>query len=177
MRKKLDSTPHTRVLFFDESRFGTHSKIAHGWYKTGSRTPVHVNLGFKNFYLYSAIDTKTGEDFTLEMPNVNTQCMNIFMHKLTEHFKDESILLVMDGAGWHKSKTLKTPSSVSIQILPPYSPELNPVERFWLHLKKKVLNNKLYLKLKTLRDNIELFLRSLQESTIKSLCACDYLFY
>jgi hypothetical protein len=55
----------------DESRFGTHSKIGHGWFKTGIRTPVKIKLGYKNFYLYSAISPKTGKEFTLLLPSVN----------------------------------------------------------------------------------------------------------
>ena len=49
-----------RIFFFDESRFGTHSKIGHGWYKTGSRTRVDVKLGFQNFYVYSAVEPSKG---------------------------------------------------------------------------------------------------------------------
>lgn len=45
----------------------------------GIRTPVKVKLGFKNFYLYSAVNPKTGEEFTLLLPYVNKECMKIFM--------------------------------------------------------------------------------------------------
>lgn len=48
-------------FFFDESRFSTHSKIGHGWFKTGDRTQVDVSLGFKNFYVYSPIANNTGK--------------------------------------------------------------------------------------------------------------------
>lgn len=46
--------PEKELFFFDESRFGTHSKIGHGWFKKGIRTQVKVKLGRQNFYLYSA---------------------------------------------------------------------------------------------------------------------------
>ncbi|MGL9681869.1 MAG: transposase [Wolbachia sp.] len=52
-------------MFFDESRFRTHSKVRHVWFKKGSRTQVKVKIGRENFYLYSAINRKNGEDISL----------------------------------------------------------------------------------------------------------------
>ncbi len=56
------------LWFFDESRFGTHSKVGHGWFRTGIRTPIKIKLGYKNFYLIF-------EEFTLLLPNVNINCI------------------------------------------------------------------------------------------------------
>ena len=98
-----------RYFFFDESRFGTHSKFGHACFKTGKRTRIKVNLGFKNFYLYTAIEPKTGEHFTLEMPYVNTDCMNIFLKAFKEKYPNDEIVFILDGAGWHRSKNLNIP--------------------------------------------------------------------
>ena len=57
--------------------------------------------------------------------------------------KNEHVALVLDGAGWHSSKTLCVPASITLVPLPPYSPELNPVERVWLHLKARFLSLRL----------------------------------
>jgi hypothetical protein len=76
------------LRFFDESRFGTHSKIGHGWFKTGTRTPVKVKLGYKNFYLYSIANPTTGEEFTLLLPNVNIKYMNIFLSEFSKFIKN-----------------------------------------------------------------------------------------
>jgi transposase len=56
---------------------------------------------------------------------------------------DEHVALVLDGAGWHSSKTLPVPPSITLVPLPPYSPELNPVERVWLYLKERFLSLRL----------------------------------
>jgi transposase len=56
---------------------------------------------------------------------------------------DEHVALVLDGAGWHSSKTLRVPPSITLVPLPPYSPELNPVERVWLYLKERFLSLRL----------------------------------
>ena len=69
---ELASIKHTRVFFFDESRFGTHSKIGHGWFEKGPRPTIKVKLGFQNFYLYSSVDSNDGSNFSLILPNVDT---------------------------------------------------------------------------------------------------------
>ena len=58
--------------------------------------------------------------------------------------EDEHVALVVDGAGWHGSKTLNVPSNITLVALPPYCPELNPVERVWLHLKERFLSLRLH---------------------------------
>ena len=56
---------------------------------------------------------------------------------------DEHVALVLDGAGWHASKRLRVPSNITLVPLPPYWPELNPVERVWLYLKQRFLSLRL----------------------------------
>ena len=132
------------MLFFDESRFGTHSKIGCGWFKRNTRPTVKMKLGYKNFYLYSSVDTKDGSSFSLIMPSVNTKAMNVFLAELSQEYSSDKLALIMDGAGWHKSSDLKVPENIKIFFLPPYSPELNPVERLWLYIKQRILSNKIY---------------------------------
>jgi transposase len=58
--------------------------------------------------------------------------------------ENEHVALVLDGAGWHSSKTLCVPPNITLVPLPPYSPELNPVERVWLYLKERFLSLRLH---------------------------------
>ncbi|OYZ35991.1 MAG: hypothetical protein B7Y25_08620 [Alphaproteobacteria bacterium 16-39-46] len=63
----------------DEARFRTHSKLGHGWFPKGVRRRINVKLGFKNFYVYGAIEPASGEAFTLLLPSVNTEAMSVFL--------------------------------------------------------------------------------------------------
>jgi len=123
----------------DEACFGTHSKLCHGWFPKGTRSRVSVKLEFKNFYVYSAIEPASGEAFSLLISSLNTHSMSAFLQEFAKAYPDEDITLVMDGAGWHIAKNLRVPANVKIVFLPPYCPELNPVERFWLHIKKELI--------------------------------------
>lgn len=162
-------------MFFDEARFGTHSRRAHGWFAKGTRPRVEIKLGYKNFYLYGAVEHNTGHNFSLIMPNVDTKCMNVYLAELSKEFKEDKIALIMDQAGWHKAKELIIPDNIRILYLPPYSPELNPVERLWLHIKQNVLNNRMYDTLEGLEFSLCRFIRSLSDLTVQSICNANYL--
>lgn len=70
--------------------------------------------------------------------------MNVFLERFaTTLAQDEHAALVPDGAGWHTANDLKVPDNVTLVALPPYSPELNPVERVWLHLRERHLSHRL----------------------------------
>ena len=80
----------------------------------------------------------------------------------------------MDRAGWHHKASLKCPDNIKIIYLPPYSPELNPVERFWEYLKDKILKNRVYESLEDLQNEISAFIRSLSASAVSSITNINY---
>ncbi|WP_341822251.1 IS630 family transposase [Wolbachia endosymbiont (group A) of Clivina fossor] len=178
-KKNLNETivtyPEKELFFFDESRFGTHSKIGHGWFKKGIRTQVKVKLGRQNFYLYSAVNPRNGESSSLFVPNVNTDCMNIFLEQMSQYLGTREAFLVVDCAGWHRSKGLKIPQNITLIYLPPYSPELNPVERLWQYLKDNLIKNRIYDSVSLLEDTVCAFIRNITESSIKTICSVSYL--
>ena len=132
-------------------------------------------LGFKNFYTYTAASPKEGCEFSLLLPYVNTNCMNMFLEYMSKMLDNEVALLVMDQAGWHKSKDLLIPNNIRIIYLPPYSPELNPVERLWQYMKDSILKNKVYESLEILEQEVSNFINNLTCDVIKSVCNVNYL--
>ncbi|NUY39407.1 hypothetical protein GO684_01655 [Wolbachia endosymbiont of Litomosoides brasiliensis] len=66
---------------------------------------------------------------SLFTPNVNINCMNIFLEQISQYLRTREVFLVMDCASWHKSKGLKVPKNIEIRYLSPYSPKLNSIER------------------------------------------------
>lgn len=164
------------VLFFDESRFGTHSNVGHGWFESGKRTSVKINLGRKNFYIYSSVSSSTGYNFSLLLPEVNTINMNIYLKELANDLGDKRAIIIMDGASWHRSTDLMIPANIEIALLPPYSPELNPTEKLWQYIKSNTLKNKLYTCISKLENVVCDFIKNLTVDKIKSNCACSYLY-
>ena len=103
------------------------------------------------------------------MPNVDTICMNVFLEELAKEIK-EDFILIMDGAGWHKSKDLIVPKNIKIILLPPYCKELNPVERLWRFIKDSTIKNKVFETLKNLEDEVCEFIKNLTEEVVFGIC-------
>lgn len=165
------------VFFFDESRFGTHSRIGHGWFKTGIRAEVKKKLGYQNFYIYGAVSPKTGDSFSLIMPNVDVAWMNKFLEEFSFNLKSKKAILVMDQAGWHKSLSLVIPQNIKVIYLSPYSPELNPAEKFWQFIKDNILKNTIYDTLAALEGKVCAFINNISTEQILSVCNVNYMPY
>jgi transposase len=103
------------------------------------------------------------------MPAVNTNCMNVFLQELSMLYKGMELFVIMDQAGWHKSNDLQIPDNIEIIYLPPYSPELNPVEKFWQHLKQNIIKNKIYQTLNDIKNATADFIISLTQNAIMNL--------
>jgi transposase len=87
------------------------------------------------------------------MPYVNTGAMQEFLDRFAAAIADdEHIAMVLDQAGWHGSGALRIPDNITLVPLPPYSPELNPVERVWLHLKERFLSHRLHADYEAIAD-------------------------
>jgi transposase len=96
-------------------------------------------------YLFGAVHPITGESSALLAPTVNTEYMNHHLRFLSEQAGPEvQVILVLDRAGWHVAKALEVPPNITLLYLPPYSPELNPVERLWAYLRSHYLSNRVY---------------------------------
>ncbi len=101
--------------------------------------------------------------------------MNVFLQRLAKSTKGRKVVLVLDGAGWHRSKQLRVPCNIELLYLPPYSPELNPVERLWQYIKRHVIRNKIYATLRDLENAVCDFIKNITTGEIMSNCSCDYL--
>ncbi|NUY39231.1 hypothetical protein GO684_00530 [Wolbachia endosymbiont of Litomosoides brasiliensis] len=86
------------------------------------------------FYLCSAVNSRNGGSFSLFTPNVNTDCINIFLEQISQYLKTRKVFLIM--VSWHKSKNLKVPKNIEIIYLPLCSPELNSIEKLWLYINR-----------------------------------------
>ena len=87
----------------------------------------------------------TDNAFALVLPYVNTEAMQLFLDRFSATLgEEEHVAMVLDQAGWHGAKALAVSSNITFVPLPPYSPELNPIERVWLHLKERFLSHRLH---------------------------------
>ena len=112
------------------------------------------------------------------MPYANTEAMQQFLDRFAATIADdEHVVMVLDQAGWHDSRALSVPANVTLVALPPYSPELNPVERVWLYLKERFLSHRLHDDYEAIVDAACKAWRCLaaQAGRIKSLCTYPWI--
>jgi len=128
-------------------------------------------------YAYAAVDVASGVLDTLVLPQVNTDCMQIFLDEVAQRHCHEHIVLVLDGAGWHRSTTLRVPPNIYLLPLPPYAPELNPVEHLWDELREKHFHNRVFDSFDALQDQLVSALRITEMATerVRSIVAWPWI--
>ena len=95
--------------------------------------------------------------------------MNAYLDELSKAYSDDEILLVCDGAAWHKSNGLKKPSNIHITHIPPYTPEMNPIEQIWAELRKRGFRNEIFDTLADVVDRLCETINGLSAETIQSI--------
>ena len=136
-----------RLMFQDEAGFGRINKPKYCWCKKGIRPTVPCHHIREYRYAYGAVEPATGESCFLVLPYCNTACTNIFLQALSEQYKNDLILLCCDGAAWHKAKTLVIPDNIRLFFIPPYTPEMNPIEQIWKEIRKLGFKNEAFASL------------------------------
>lgn len=156
-------------MFQDEAGFGRINKPKYCWCPHGTRPSVPCHHIREYRYVYGAVEPITGESCFLIMPYCNTVCMNLFLRELSGQFPDDIILLCCDGAAWHKSKSLELPENIVLFHIPPYTPEMNPIEQIWKELRKRGFRNEVFASLKKVVDRLDDTICSLPPDVISHI--------
>ena len=109
------------------------------------------------------------------MPYCNTECMNVFLEELSNTFPRDKIILACDGAVWHKSGSLRIPENIELIFIPPYNPEMNPIEQIWKEIRKRGFKNEVFQTLQKVVDRLCDTICSLSKETIKSITGRDWI--
>ena len=151
-------------MFQDEARFGRIAEGKRCWCPKPAR-PVCPSMVCREYiYAYGVVSIADGQLDSLILPKVNTACMRIFLDEVTGRYPDERMVMVLDGAGWHKGKSLNIPENMKLLPLPPYSPELNPVENIWEELREKNFHNRVFANLDALEEQLFRGLKCLENN-------------
>lgn len=151
-------------MFQDEARFGRISDVRHCWDKKPHRPLVRAMVTQEYTYAYGAVSPMDGRFDSLILPHVGGVFMQIFLDEIALRYPNENVVMVLDGAGWHKSQRLKLAENVRTVFLPPYSPELNPQEHVWDELREKFFHNRAFDSIDDLEMHLEGALKSLESN-------------
>lgn len=158
-------------MFQDEAGFGRINKPKYCWCKKGVRPVVPCHHIREYRYAYGAVEPQTGESFFLVLPYCNTDCMNVFLRELANAYPQDSIILVCDGAAWHRAKFLNIPSNIKLLFIPPATPEMNPIEQIWKEIRKRGFKNEIFTTLDNVVDRLCNVICNLSNAVVKSITA------
>jgi transposase len=166
-----------RVYFQDESRFGQQGTTTNLWARRGSRPTAIRQTEYQYLWVLGAVCAETGHAEGLLSPQLNTKIVNLFLEQFSRTLAaDEHAAMIWDGAGFHVGRALKVPANVTLIRLPPYSPELNPVENLWHYLKSHFWSNRAYADYEELEQAaVDAWQTAVLDAELmKTVCAAPY---
>jgi len=161
----IDTQKPFRLWVVDEHRYGLISTLRRCWTLRGVRPSAPYQTKYQWGYVYGGLEVMEGRSEFLYTPTVNLQLSGEFLRQLSRSEPDAEHVVVWDGAGFHQKKQLDAvPSNIHLLALPPYSPELNPIEQLWDQI-AVAYANRVYETLDEIEEEITSALRPFWEST------------
>jgi hypothetical protein len=166
-----------RVMFEDEARFGRISDTRRCWCPKPHRPLCRSMVTQEYTYVYGAASVIDGGLDSLILPHVNGDCMQIFLDEVAFRHPKDRIIMILDGAGWHTAGFLTIPENMRLVSLPPYAPELNPMEHIWDDLREKSFHNCVFETMNALEDHLEVALKTMEgnEERVKSIVSWPWI--
>jgi transposase len=171
----LQPVPERPVRIFcqDESRFGLLPIQRRRITMTGVKPLGTVPSRFESFYVDGAVEPTTGESFFLERPDLNSITFQMVLNEFSHGYQDTLDIILMDNGSCHTAKSLGIPPNAVCLFLPPYSPELHPIERLWREMKDR-LAWMLVGTLAELEHHVEMLITHYAKAAIRSLTSYPY---
>ena len=155
---KQNLLPEDQIYFVDGVHPQHNTIATFGWIKKGQTKHLKTNNGRQRTNINGAINLQTKEVLYVEDERINAQTMIMLLSLMVEKQKKGKIHIILDNAKYYHAQLvknfLKDHPRIILHFMPPYSPNLNIIERLWKILKKKVVYNKFYLKFDDFRDAI-----------------------
>lgn len=169
-RNLATKLPDDEAICFIDGVHPTHNpKPTYGWIRTGVRKELLTNTGRQRLNLTGSIDISSRKVLIQEDQTLNAESTISFLRKIEDAYPQVTAIHVFcDNARYYRNKAvtayLRT-SKVRMRFLPPYSPNLNPIERLWKFTNERVLYNKYYEKFSDFRNAVLGYLEGLWAPT------------
>ena len=156
-----DTPANEAILFIDAVHPTMATKISYGWIKKGVNKPIATTASRTRVNIIGAIELKTMTVTSAFVETVNADSINRFFEKLRQSYPQaEKLHIILDQSGYHRSQAVKEAAvlhDIELHYLPPYSPNLNPIERLWKLMNEQVRNNVVFESAQAFRQQLALF--------------------
>ena len=166
------------VWFQDEARIGQQNTTTRLWARKGSRPRVVKQQQFEYAHLFGAVCPSNGATEALITPCVNKEIMARHLQQISKRTAvGRHAVVVMDGAGWHTDDIADELENLTILKLPPYSPELNPIEQVWSWLRQHHLANRCFKGYEDIVESVSHAWNSFinNREAVRKLCHRDWI--
>lgn len=152
-------------------------RIRRCWAPAPMRPVVDNGYERQFTYVYGAVNPLDGQFHWMLADKMNTETFSAYLGQVSAAHPDEFLVMIVDGASSHVSKDLKIPENIRLHRLPPYSPELNPVEHLWDEIREKSFPNRVFSEMKAVIAQLENDLPALASDTarVKSITAWPWI--
>jgi transposase len=129
----------------DEVRIGQKGTLTYIWSEKGKRSRAVRDQRYECAYIFGAVCPARGVGAALVIPSANTHAMNAHLIEISSQVAEGAhAIVIIDGAGWHTTKSLVAPDNISLLRRPAYSPKLSPQENIWQYLRQNAPANRVY---------------------------------
>ena len=159
--------PHGKIYFADATHPIHNAVLSYGWIKKGEEKEVFTNSGRNRINILGAVEINKIEIITRSYETINQYSVCDFLKSIrSKNPNNEKLYLILDRGPSNRAisvKELAKTLNIKIVYLPPYSPNLNPIERLWKFFKKKVLYNHYYKEFKDFKSAYLSFFRGIRK--------------
>jgi DDE superfamily endonuclease len=162
-------------MFEDEARFGRRSDPVRCWAPPGCRPEVPTHRVRQYTHVFGSVSPLDGELISLILPHADTAAMSLYRAEVSRRHPEEPVLMFLDRAGWHQAKALVVPRNLTLDWLPPHSPQCNPQELIWREVRRQPFGNHNYDSMAAVQNTLEhrLCQRESSPAPIQSLTGFD----
>jgi len=151
-------------MFEDEARFGPMSNPMRCWAPAGFRPEVPTHRGREYTHVFGSVCAQDVELIHLILPQADTPAMALYLAEVSRRHPQEPILIFIDRAGWHQALGLVIPDNLTVDELPPYSPQCNPQELVWREVRRQPFGNHDFDSMDAVETALERRLRQLESA-------------
>jgi transposase len=158
----LNTTPEDEPIVFMDSVHPTMAtKVSYGWIRTGTDKLIAASASRTRVNLTGAVNLETMTIINQDYETINGDSTIDFLKKIKDSYPNAGCIhIILDQSGYHKKQEVldwAAKSRIKLHFLPPYSPNLNPIERLWKLMNEEVRNNRFFHSAKEFREAIFAF--------------------
>lgn len=158
----------------DETRLGLITLTSKKVTSCGIQPVGLEQWKFDYLWLYGLVEPQSGQSFFWEFSHLDTMCFQEYLTLFSQKYSEDLHIIQLDNGRFHHSKDLEIPDNIILLFQPPYCPQVNPIERFWQHIKKELKWNN-FDDIAQLRKKVSKIIGSLTQEVVASITGWQFI--